>query len=405
MLRNIFILLFVCSVAYSQSNNTTGTISNLEGGAAVRTKINEDIEKGNDQHDSIVVYRGELDNHTDSIDVHDGKINTNITNIATNTSNIATNVSDIDTLEYTVGDSATVSFSTNTINEYTSGTGVTVDGVKLKDNNIGYYDSHLTAGYFRNVYFYWSAGADSSNIRSASNNTLMIESYGDYVSIIDDLVPLNGVGYNLGNSSWTWDRGYIDTLYSPNTHLYFYDKTAGIKTLSELAETCTANDSITVHRTEIDNLNDSITAHDIKINANIQSAADNADSLAVHLDTLQELRTDINAAHITTASFTSCTYNSTTNINIGDTGDYSLLIHYTAYRTISAVVEYQSGTINILYNPSTADIYYTSDYIGEDISISITADVDSGNLRLNIIVDDTNTNNAYFAYRIYSQLQ
>jgi len=70
MLRLSIILLFVCSYAFSQSNNTTGSIADGEGGASVRATLNDDLQKGNAQHDSLVVHRTELLQHYDSLAIH-----------------------------------------------------------------------------------------------------------------------------------------------------------------------------------------------------------------------------------------------------------------------------------------------------------------------------------------------
>lgn len=102
-------------------------------------------------------------------------------------------------------------------------------------------------------------------------------------------------------------------------------------------------------------------------------------------------------------SYTTCTHSTTTNINIGvSSTDISFLIHYTASRN-TGTVEQQEGNIEVLYESVSGTVYYTSDYIGSDLGFTITADLDSGNIRLNIIVDNSVANNLSFDYRIYSK--
>jgi len=101
--------------------------------------------------------------------------------------------------------------------------------------------------------------------------------------------------------------------------------------------------------------------------------------------------------------FNECSADTTTNFIIGDIGDYSFLIHYVAHRDVSGE-QYQSGTIHIAFNPTNGDVSYSTDYVGPNIGFTLQADLNSNDLRLNAVVDNTNSNSVFFDWKFYSKL-
>lgn len=154
--------------------------------------------------DSITTHRGELDNLADSIDIHRDTLTDH------NTRMLALESSVVST------DSSWIYIETDSINELTAGHGVVIEGVEIKD--------------------------------------------GDVIS--------TGVGsYDLGSSSKFWTNLFTGRHYITNMATYieidggnikFVDAQTGTRSLAQLAASA---DSITAHRTAIDNLNDSINTH------------------------------------------------------------------------------------------------------------------------------------------------
>ena len=102
-------------------------------------------------------------------------------------------------------------------------------------------------------------------------------------------------------------------------------------------------------------------------------------------------------------SFTSCTYNATTNINIGTTSDITFLIHYTSNRDIGTV-QGQSGTILVHYDSVAGTVRPPHRLaLGSDLDFDIEADESGGDIRLNIIVGNVSVNSLNFDYKIYSK--
>ncbi len=96
-------------------------------------------------------------------------------------------------------------------------------------------------------------------------------------------------------------------------------------------------------------------------------------------------------------SYTACTANSTTNIVIGSTTtDVALVFRYVAERNTGSVVEKIMGDIEVIYDDVADDAAYFSTAIpgaGDvDLGMGITADVSGSDIRLNIIVDNSNAN-------------
>jgi len=104
-------------------------------------------------------------------------------------------------------------------------------------------------------------------------------------------------------------------------------------------------------------------------------------------------------------SYTTCPDDTTTHINIGDdtAPDISFQIHYVAERDIMGTPYYQAGEISVLYNDWYDTIFFDYSFIGDDIGMTITADYSGGDIRLNVIVDDTNTADLSFDYTITSK--
>ena len=108
------------------------------------------------------------------------------------------------------------------------------------------------------------------------------------------------------------------------------------------------------------------------------------------------------SSFVKTVSYTTCTYNTTTNITLGTTSDIAFLVHFTANRDMGTVQK-QSGTVQVQYDSVSGTVNYTYSYIGEDLGVEIQADQSGGNIRLNIIVDNTNTNSLNFDHKVYSK--
>ena len=102
-------------------------------------------------------------------------------------------------------------------------------------------------------------------------------------------------------------------------------------------------------------------------------------------------------------SYTTCQYGDTTNITIADMSTAgSLRIHYFMERDMTVVLT-RSGYIDVQYDPVTNNVYYAVDYLGTDLGVTIEADRSGTNVRLNIIVDGSLANNAFFDYKIISK--
>ena len=187
MLRLSIILLFVCSYAFSQSNNTTGSIADGEGGGSVRSTLNDDLQKGNAQHDSLVVHRTELLQHYDSLAIHRTELLQQYDSLGIHRTELLQHydslgihrtelLADYDSLvvhrtellqhydsigihrdtltdhntrivslESSVSstDSSWTSITTDTIDEFTEAQGVLIDGLLIKDGGIGYIDDSI----------------------------------------------------------------------------------------------------------------------------------------------------------------------------------------------------------------------------------------------------------------------
>lgn len=122
------------------------------------------------------------------------------------------------TLEQLSG--STASISVNTINEYTATSGVTTDGVLLKDGNVTLpATSRLYLDGATSNYIYQPAGGTTRFINnSAAVFDVTTISLDPYISVI----PKTNHSIDLGSGSYFWQQVYLDTvyLYDDNTKLY-----------------------------------------------------------------------------------------------------------------------------------------------------------------------------------------
>lgn len=428
MLRLSIILLFICSFAYGQTDN----IYDGESGLDVLNTLNEDIDKGNSQADTLVVHRtqiaaimdslnihrGELndhtdsitalrasiilndadiadlvdsiaahrvvlDNHTDSLVIHNTKINVNIQSSNDNADSITDHRVVLDNHTDSIADHRTelnnavdslaqhrIELDNHTdtlvvfrdsLNSYdtridAAGTSVwTKTGTNLSPTTSG--DDILLSDATERLAF----GDGTNYINESSNvisftveDNLMLSIAGTNWLVYGDLLPGGDKTIDIGNSSSLFfDEGYFDRLYIDNTSTY-----------------------IDVSGTDM-----SLTS---------------ADAGTVLLADL--------AAGTSTASYTSCTYNATTNIIVEAVSvNTSYQLHYMAKRDIGTV-QLQSGNITIHYDAVSGAAPYTSSYIPDtDLGFEIEADYNGGNIRLNIIVDNAYSENVSFDYKIVSK--
>lgn len=106
----------------------------------------------------------------------------------------------------------------------------------------------------------------------------------------------------------------------------------------------------------------------------------------------------------TIRSWTTCTYNATTNIVIGSTTtDVGFIIHYISERLSGGPFQVENGTISLAYNGDTGNTHISSEFVGVDNGFDIDSDVDGTDIRLNIIVDNSIANDLTFDYKIMSK--
>jgi len=112
----------------------------------------------------------------------------------------------------------------------------------------------------------------------------------------------------------------------------------------------------------------------------------------------------------TELDYTSCIYNETTDIVIEAVStNSSYKLHYGATRDVGTVT-FQGGNIEVVYDAVSDNVYYYSDYPDSnppgdaDIGMTIEADFTGGYIRLNIIVDNSFSNNLFFNYKIISKI-
>ena len=108
-------------------------------------------------------------------------------------------------------------------------------------------------------------------------------------------------------------------------------------------------------------------------------------------------------AKSSTTSYTSCTYNATTNIIVEAVSvNTSYQLHYMAKRDIGTV-QLQSGSIKVQYDAVSGGTAQSSSYVGPDLGFTITSDYSGGNLRLNIVVDNAYSENVSFDFKTMSK--
>ena len=92
-------------------------------------------------------------------------------------------------------------------------------------------------------------------------------------------------------------------------------------------------------------------------------------------------------------SHSTLTANATTNINVGTVAtDHGVIINY----SLSRDTLYAAGHILVLNK--TASVEYDHDWFGDDAGLTVAADIDTGNLRLNMTVDNSDANDITFNY-------
>lgn len=191
------------------------------------------------------------------------------------------------------------------------------------------------------------------------------------------------------------------TSLSTDTLIITKDGEAALMIKSVLFQA--TNLDITLIEADIADLEDTTVVHQVKIE-NLE------DTAGVHLGYIQELEdsTAANLGYIQTItdkelSYDTCAYNDTTNIIIGSTTtDISFRIHYVLERDMTFLLT-RSGLIQVQYDPITNNVYYSVGYLATDLGVVIEADYDGTDIRLNVIVDDMLTNDAFFDYKILSK--
>jgi len=140
---------------------------------------------------------------------------------------------------------------TDVITEASSGVGVTVDGLLLKDGDVG--EVATTSGYFQYVYLGGnSSSANSSLYTDVTNNLNLNPGTGGEIYFGADV--LNAGSYTIGRSTNFFDGVYTDTIFltdgttwmtrDASNNLELYDAIAGTSyTLTELAAGGGAADS------------------------------------------------------------------------------------------------------------------------------------------------------------------
>ena len=99
--------------------------------------------------------------------------------------------------------------------------------------------------------------------------------------------------------------------------------------------------------------------------------------------------------------YQTCSYNSTTDIIIGDTTMSYIEVSYNSYRNFGGVRS-RSGKAYIQYDKYTDVVSYYNIYLGDSLGYSIEADRLNENLRLNIIVDNTYPTNLTFGHGVHT---
>lgn len=92
---------------------------------------------------------------------------------------------------------------------------------------------------------------------------------------------------------------------------------------------------------------------------------------------------------------TTLTRNTTNNIIVGTVvNDHGIVISY----ALSRNALYQAGQITILSKVATEEC--DSSWFGDDVGMTIAADINAGNIRLNLAVDNSIAFNITFNYNI-----
>jgi len=128
------------------------------------------------------------------------------------------NISDIDILQYTVGDSAVVSLKTNTITEYTGGSGTTIETVHFEDGQIDVSEN-------KNITF---DGGTGNDFITGSSGTIAIAAGGGGNIFFEtshnmsskDMDPSVTDAIDLGGDTLWWDNTYSKKYYVDSVVAY-----------------------------------------------------------------------------------------------------------------------------------------------------------------------------------------
>lgn len=89
------------------------------------------------------------------------------------------------------------------------------------------------------------------------------------------------------------------------------------------------------------------------------------------------------------------TANATTNIDIGDVATHhGVVVKYAATRGAL----YRAGQVTVLNKGATVD--YSPDYFADAMGLTITADINGADIRLNCVVDNASATDITFNYNI-----
>jgi hypothetical protein len=88
--------------------------------------------------------------------------------------------------------------------------------------------------------------------------------------------------------------------------------------------------------------------------------------------------------------------NNTTNVDIGDSvTHHGVIIKYACTRG----TDYQAGQVMVLNEDGTTTDY-SWDYFGDDVGLTVSSDINAGDIRLVCAVDNSSANNIAFHYNV-----
>ena len=90
------------------------------------------------------------------------------------------------------------------------------------------------------------------------------------------------------------------------------------------------------------------------------------------------------------------TANATTNVDIGDSATHhGVIVKYACRRG----TEYQAGQVMVL-NEDGITTDFSWDYFSDDVGLTITSDINAGDIRLVCAVDNSSANNVTLNYNV-----